>query len=159
MGAFSRNKGAANERAVVMALRELGFENVRRGLCQEQRKGFRPDVIGELNGKVWTFESKAYQSKFYWLYKYLRTISPSPDGAFRIVCLDGDTHGCVALAYDPRLILTCGVDKPFTAVAPTKEFKRLVRLQDLKKEADILALRSSRQKRLYIRYWDANQVS
>ena len=145
MGLFSRQKGSREERALVMALRDLKFDNVRRGLCQEEKLGFRPDVIGEKEGREWTFENKSYRDKFLWLYKFLDQTGV-PFG----VSVGGR---CVGVDYSPIPLMNPGFDIVFKYSEETKELKRLFKLAELKKEADFLVIKINNKKRLFIRYW------
>ncbi len=156
MGLFSRAKGSREERALVAHLKDLGYTNVRRGLCQEQTKGFRPDVLGELDGKEWSFELKAYFDRFKWLYEFIGSVGTGEDGVLRFSQQVGGPVGSIAMGYDPREVNKMGFERPFPLwplAERTKEVKRILKLQDLKKEADFLVVKINNKKRLFIRYW------
>ena len=153
MGAFSRTKGAVGERQLVIYLRERGFLEVRRGLCQEEKKGFRPDVLGEWEGKEYSFEHKSYKAQFKWLYDYTNSQGVQSLGVLRLVLSPNEY---VAIGFDPVEVLTSGFDRPFLTPTNTdaRVLKRITALKKLKKEADFLVLKDNSRKRLFLKYWE-----
>jgi hypothetical protein len=153
-GKFSRNKGASNERALVIELRDLGYENVRRGLCQEEKKDFRPDVLAEYQGREWSFELKAHESML-WLPKFVEGygLKFAPDSLMTI-CLESPGP-LVAIAFNPKALINIS-NQVFSKWPHDKDAKtvsRIFKLKELKKDCDYLVVKCNRKRRLYLRYW------
>lgn len=154
MGAFSRSKGSREERALVMALRDFGFLNVRRGLCQEEKTGFRPDVLGEYKGQEWSFENKAYYDKFKWLYEFMEELNLRNNG-FLNLALSKDSPR-ISIAYDPISIISPDNFYQLYVLENNKKLERLAKLPQMLKikgDPSFLVVKNNNKSRLFIRYW------
>lgn len=149
MGKFSRDKGCREERALVQHLVELGYADVKRVPLSGAARGFKFDVLGTRDGKEQSFELKTKADGFRWLYDFL-----ARTGLYRF------SFGsvCVSLGDNPKEVeKTGGFDQTFRLLPEdhpeAKCIRRILKLQDLKKGADFLVVKSNNRKRIYVKYW------
>jgi hypothetical protein len=151
-GKYARNKGAREERGLVMHLNEMGYQNVRRVPLSGAAKGFKFDVYADMDGVMHTFEMKSTSTKrFDWIYKFYEC---SPHRNLDSVVRVAVPGGQVALGYDPRLVGRVGFDCGFATMEETRHTKRLIKYAlELKKDAEFLVLKANQKRRLYLKYW------
>lgn len=146
-GLYSRRKGRTGEQDLVLALREAGFENVRRGLCREDSKDVRPDVLGVYQGREYMFEHKFFSTRFIPVYKSLESLG-------LVDTLRYSTElGEIAISYNPTEVLRMGFDAVFITYPADKHIKKLWTLKQMLKGSEILVIKGNHKKRVYLRYW------
>lgn len=153
MGKFSRSKGRREEQQLVLALANLGFK-AERILRQYQAAG-QPDVRAYGHGRPEvTFEMKSRQQSFKTIYALYRS---ERDHLGRLLfSLDGKL---VAMSTDLMTLFNFQAEQTpyFIGILPDsrflKTYKRIVKLYDLKQNADYLVIRDNGEQRLFIKYW------
>lgn len=147
-GKFSRSKGGREERGLVFHLNELGFSNVKRVPLSGASFGFKFDVLGTHKEKEYSFELKTRKESYTWFYSLYKD-------AYAPVLRLSIGNTLVAIGYDPKDLLSTGFDSVFLqSPLDEKSNRRLVKLKDVKKEADFLVLKDNNRKRLFFRFWN-----
>lgn len=145
VGGFSRQKGMREERALVQHLKDLGYDDALRVPLSGASKGFKFDVLAYKEGREISFELKTRKDGYNWLYKFLEgadTLRFSYEGS------------CVSIAKTPQEAEAVGTDNPFFMASESSRIhSRILKLKNLKKDADFLVVKSNNKSRLFLKYW------
>lgn len=149
-GKSSRNKGIRGEWLVRDELIRLGYKATRVPQVGFGSMAKGNDVIAEKDGKCYTFEVKWRENKFKSLYTWF--FSYNKDSTIRVAY----ENSLIAISTDFESLTNSYRDLFFNCDEPSSKYvKRLLKYKkDWIGKADFLVLKSSRNKPLFIKYWD-----
>lgn len=147
-GAYSRNKGARNERELVNYLKEQGWQAER--ILRQYQVSNEPDVVATKGDKTITLEMKSRRSSFSKIYELLDEQRKENDCVQRFI--PSNLQGA-CVCYDINCILS-----PCQTYLPIDEkdkrfLKTLKCLDEFLGKANILVLKDDRRPMMFLKRW------